>query len=74
MFALTEPVDIDPALPEPPINVMRVGLHPRGLGPLLVKIASYSVPEPEHDAIPDPADRTTAETLHERGRDRSPAG
>jgi transcriptional regulator with XRE-family HTH domain len=144
MFALTESVDIDPALLEPPINVMRIGLHPRGLGPLFVnlgdwqahwikrlerqlaatgdeqlaplidEIASYSGPESEHDAVseiagsemlgpvrvrtPDggelsffgmfasfdtpfevttselaieflfPADRATAETLHERGR------
>jgi transcriptional regulator with XRE-family HTH domain len=142
MLALTESVDIDPALLEPPINVMRIGLHPRGLGPLFVnlgdwqahwlkrlerqlaatgdeqlaalidEIASYSVPESEHDAVseiagsemlgpvkvrtPDggelsffgmfasfdtpfevttselaieflfPADRATAETLHER--------
>jgi transcriptional regulator with XRE-family HTH domain len=147
MLALTESVDIDPALLEPPINVMRVGLHPRGLGSLFVnlgdwhahclqrlerqlaatgdeqlaalidEVAGYSVPEPEHDALseiggsemlgpvkvrtPDggelsffgmfasfdtpfevttselaiellfPADRTTAETLHERGRDHS---
>ena len=32
MLALTESVEVDPALLEPPINVMRVGLHPRGLG------------------------------------------
>lgn len=144
MFALTEGVDIDPVLLEPPINVIRVGLHPRGLGPLFVnlgdwhahwltrlerqlattgeeqlavlidEVASYSVSESEHDAVsatasgemlgpvkvraPDggelsffgmfasfdtpfevttselaieflfPADRATAETLHERGR------
>lgn len=144
MLALAEGVDIEPALLEPPINVMRVGLHPRGLGPLFVnlrdwhahwlnhlqrqlattgdeqlaalidEVASYSVPEPDHDAVseiagsemlgpvkvrtPDggelsffgmfasfdtpfevttselaiellfPADRTTAETLHERGQ------
>src|SRR5882762_10835071 len=30
MFALTEGVDIDPKLLEPPINVIRVGLHPSG--------------------------------------------
>lgn len=147
MLALTESADIDPALLEPPINVMRVGLHPRGLGPLFVnlrdwqahwlkslerqlaatgdaqlaalidEVAGYSVPGPEHDVVaeiagsemlgpvkvrtPDggelsffgmfasfdtpfevtsselaiellfPADRTTAETLHERGRDLS---
>jgi transcriptional regulator with XRE-family HTH domain len=79
MLALTEAAEIDPALLEPPINVMRLGLHPRGLGPLFVnlgdwhahwlerlerqlaatgdeqlaglidEIASYPVPEPEHD-------------------------
>jgi transcriptional regulator with XRE-family HTH domain len=78
MFALTGSVDVDPALLEPPINVMRVGLHPRGLGPIFVnlgdwhahwlkrlerqlaatgderlaalidEVASYPVPEPEH--------------------------
>jgi transcriptional regulator with XRE-family HTH domain len=140
MFALTEAVEIDPGLLEPRINVMRVGLHPRGLGPLFVnlgdwhahwlkrlerqlaatgdeqlaalidEIAGYPVPEPTHDVgaesagsemlgpvkvrTPDgelsffgmfasfdtpfevttselavellfPADRTTAQTLHE---------
>lgn len=143
MFALTESVDIAPALLEPPINVMRVGLHPHGLGPLFVnlrdwrahwlkqlerqlaatrdeqlavlidEIAGYSVPELAPDVeselagsemlgpvkvrTPDgelsffgmfasfdtpfevttselaiellfPADRATAETLHERGQ------
>jgi transcriptional regulator with XRE-family HTH domain len=146
MLALTGSVEIDPALLEPPINVMRVGLHPRGLGPLFVnlgdwhahwlkqlnrqlaatgdaqlaalieEIAGYPVPDPEHDVVsevagsemlgpvkvrtPDggelsffgmfasfdtpfevttselaiellfPADRITAETLHERGEAR----
>ncbi len=41
MLALTESVDIDPALLEPPINVMRVGLHPRGLGPLFVNLGDW---------------------------------
>ncbi len=41
MFALTEPVEIDPALLEPPINVMRLGLHPRGLGPLFVNLRDW---------------------------------
>jgi transcriptional regulator with XRE-family HTH domain len=146
MLALTESVEIDPALLEPPINIMRVGLHPRGLGPLFVnlgdwhahwlkrlerqlavtgdeqlaalidEIAGYPVPEPEHDVVSElagsemlgpvkvrtaggelsffgmfasfdtpfevtsselaiellfPADRTTAEALHERGHDLS---
>ncbi len=142
MLALTDQVEIDPELLEPPINVIRIGLHPRGLGPLFVnlgdwhahwlerlerqlavtgdeqlaslidEVAGYPVPEP--DAVPGlaagemlgpvrvrtpdggelsffgmfasfdtpfevttselaiellfPADRTTAETLHERGQ------
>jgi transcriptional regulator with XRE-family HTH domain len=36
MSALTAGVDVDPALLEPPVNVLRVGLHPRGLAPLLL--------------------------------------
>jgi transcriptional regulator with XRE-family HTH domain len=41
MFALTESVDIDPVLLEPPINVIRVGLHPRGLGPRFVNLGYW---------------------------------
>src|SRR3954466_6717803 len=41
MLALAESVEIDPALLEPPINVMRVGLHPRGLGPLFVNLGAW---------------------------------
>jgi transcriptional regulator with XRE-family HTH domain len=150
MYGLVESVDIDPTLLEPPINVMRVGLHPRGLGPLFVnlgdwhahwlkrldrqqattgdeqlaalidEVAAYPVPSPEHDLASEvadsemlgpvrvrtpnggelsffgmfasfdtpfevttselaiellfPADRTTAESLHERERDRLQAG
>jgi transcriptional regulator with XRE-family HTH domain len=153
MLALTESADIAPALLEPPINIMRLGLHPRGLGPLFVnlhdwhahwlkrlerqlaatgdeqlaalidEVASYYPPQPEPGVVseiagsemlgpvkvrtPDggelsffgmfasfdtpfevtsselaiellfPADRTTAEALHERGRDlprTSPSG
>src|SRR4051812_7779378 len=39
MFALTALVD--PVLLEPPVNVMRVGLHPRGLGPLMVNLGDW---------------------------------
>ena len=39
MYALT--AAIDPVLLEPPINVMRVGLHPRGLGPLMVNLGDW---------------------------------
>src|SRR5919109_363218 len=41
MLALAELVDIDPELLEPPINVMRVGLHPRGLAPLMVNLGDW---------------------------------
>lgn len=41
MLALGEGVDIDPELLEPPINVIRIGLHPRGLGPLFVNLSHW---------------------------------
>jgi transcriptional regulator with XRE-family HTH domain len=41
MAALAAAVEIDPALLEPPINVMRVGLHPRGLAPLMVNLGDW---------------------------------
>ena len=41
MLALAAAVEIDPALLEPPINVIRVGLHPRGLGPLFVNLGAW---------------------------------
>ena len=41
MYALAAVVDIDPALLEPPVNVMRLGLHPRGLGPLMVNLGDW---------------------------------
>jgi transcriptional regulator with XRE-family HTH domain len=40
-FALTEAVDVDPALLEPPINVLRVGLHPHGLAPLIANLGEW---------------------------------
>jgi transcriptional regulator with XRE-family HTH domain len=39
--ALTEEADVDPALLEPPVNVLRLGLHPRGLAPLIVNLAEW---------------------------------
>ena len=36
MQALTALVDVDPALRERPMNLMRVGVHPRGLAQLMV--------------------------------------
>jgi len=32
---------VDPALMKPPINVLRVSLHPRGLAPLIVNLAEW---------------------------------
>jgi transcriptional regulator with XRE-family HTH domain len=41
MLGLAEGMEIDPALLEPPINVIRIGLHPRGLGPLFVNLGDW---------------------------------
>ena len=41
MRSLTEVVVIDPVLLEPPVNIMRVGLHPRGLAPLIVNLGHW---------------------------------
>ncbi len=41
MVGLTESADIDPALLEPPVNVIRLGLHPRGLGPIFVNLGEW---------------------------------
>src|SRR3954451_22338918 len=38
LIAPTEGVDIAPALLDPPVNVLRVVLHPRGLGRLCVNL------------------------------------
>jgi transcriptional regulator with XRE-family HTH domain len=42
MAALADMVDVDPSLLEPPVNVLRVGLHPRGLAPLIVNLGDVS--------------------------------
>src|SRR2546429_1489866 len=39
--ALLSGVDVEPALLEPPVNVLRVGLHPRGFGSLVVNLAEW---------------------------------
>jgi transcriptional regulator with XRE-family HTH domain len=41
MSALVEPAGIDPSLLEPPVNVLRVGFHPRGLAPYIVNLAQW---------------------------------
>jgi len=41
MRGLTEEVVIDPALLEPPVNIMRLGFHPRGLAPLIVNLGQW---------------------------------
>src|SRR5207302_1896094 len=41
MLAVTAEIDVDPALLEPPVNVLRVGLHPRGLAPLILNLAEW---------------------------------
>jgi transcriptional regulator with XRE-family HTH domain len=41
MAELAGSVDIDPALLEPPINLLRTGLHPRGFAPLIINLAEW---------------------------------
>jgi transcriptional regulator with XRE-family HTH domain len=41
MTSLTSYVDIDPALLEPPVNILRVGFHPRGLAPWLSNLGEW---------------------------------
>ncbi len=41
MLALTRGIEVDPALLEPPVNVLRLGLHPRGLSPLMVNLSEW---------------------------------
>lgn len=39
--ALVSGIDVEPGLLEPPINVLRLGLHPRGFGSLVVNLAEW---------------------------------
>lgn len=41
MAALASTVKIDPALLQPPVNLLRVGLHARGFAPLIVNLAQW---------------------------------
>jgi transcriptional regulator with XRE-family HTH domain len=41
MLALAQGFEVDPELLGPPVNVMRLGLHPRGLGPLFVNLGDW---------------------------------
>ncbi|MFL5907602.1 MAG: helix-turn-helix domain-containing protein [Solirubrobacterales bacterium] len=41
MSALIEGTDIDPSLLEPPVNVLRLGFHPRGLAPYILNFAHW---------------------------------
>jgi transcriptional regulator with XRE-family HTH domain len=41
MTRWAESVDVDPALLEPPINLLRTGLHLRGLAPSIVNVAQW---------------------------------
>jgi len=41
MTRLAERAEIDPALLEPPVNVLRLGLHPRGFAPLIVNLRHW---------------------------------
>ena len=41
MTALAERIEIDPEFLEPPVNLLRVGLHPRAFGALIVNLAAW---------------------------------
>jgi transcriptional regulator with XRE-family HTH domain len=41
MLGLADQAQVDPELLEPPINVIRIGLHPRGLAPLFVNLGDW---------------------------------
>lgn len=41
MLGLAAGIDIDRELLGPPINVIRIGLHPRGLGPLFINLGEW---------------------------------
>lgn len=41
MLALLAGAEIAPELLEPPINVLRTGLHPRGMAPLMVNVGDW---------------------------------
>jgi transcriptional regulator with XRE-family HTH domain len=63
MLALTAGIEIAPELLEFPINVIRIGLHPRGLGPLFVNLGDWHahwVRHLEHQAAATKDERLTA--------------
>lgn len=41
MRSLTDGVDIDAALLEPPVNILRLGFHPRGLAPAIINLSQW---------------------------------
>ena len=41
VVALTEGIEVDPELLQPPVNAVRVSLHPRGLAPLIVNLGAW---------------------------------
>jgi transcriptional regulator with XRE-family HTH domain len=41
MLSLAQGVEVDPELLKPPVNIIRLGLHPRGLGPLFANLGDW---------------------------------
>jgi transcriptional regulator with XRE-family HTH domain len=41
MRGLAEGAAIDPTLLEPPVNILRLGLHPKGLAPLIINLGQW---------------------------------
>src|SRR4029453_5699085 len=59
---------VDPQLLQPPVNVMCVSLHPRGLAPLIVNLAEWGGALPLRALAP----RTAHLARRLRGEDRVP--
>ncbi len=41
MLTMARGFEVDPELLKPPVNIIRLGLHPRGLGPLFVNLGDW---------------------------------
>jgi transcriptional regulator with XRE-family HTH domain len=61
--------DVDPALLEPPVNVLRVALHPRGMAPHIANLAEWRahVLDRVRRQVGATGDRRLAELLEELG-------
>jgi transcriptional regulator with XRE-family HTH domain len=75
VLTLTEGANVDPALLEPPVNVLRVSLHPRGLAPLIVNLGGWRAyfRERLERQLAITGDRALADMIDEVNRYPAPA-